>query len=228
MSGFDVKFTSEPPHCHKTQCPICLLVQREPVQVSCCGKIFCKTCIQKIKQDSKPCPTCKETRYATFRDKSHQQSLYAFRVACSNRNDGCSWKGELGALEKHLKECRYQPAEHPSSSETSNEGDRAREEHSNHTEEGVPGSNNSPQVHPITQASTNTTGGTIQFPPININSIPPGHSPVVLLIPVLSDSDFLSESEDETSEEETEDDETTSRDDSDEEWLPQGDEVEEY
>ena len=102
MPGFDCEFIEEPPRVFQTHCPICLLVLREPFQVTCCGKSFCRQCIQQINAGGTPCPTCKEARFDSFQNKGLQQPLYGFRVFCSNKESGCDWQGELGQLDQHL------------------------------------------------------------------------------------------------------------------------------
>ncbi len=41
-------------------CPVCLEVQVDPHQVTCCGKIFCKSCLDKLIEDKNDCPTCRQ------------------------------------------------------------------------------------------------------------------------------------------------------------------------
>jgi len=101
--GFECEFAAEkPPDIVQSECPVCLQVLREPYQVSCCGKRFCRTCIESIKDNKKPCPTCNKENFDAFHDKGLQQSLYGFLVFCSHRKEGCKWTGELGHLGKHL------------------------------------------------------------------------------------------------------------------------------
>ena len=102
MSGFECEFVEKPPEVIQCYCPICLLILREPFQVTCCGKSFCKDCIQRIKAEGKPCPTCTKEGFDVFQNKGLQQPLYGFRVTCSNKERGCEWQGELGQLDKHL------------------------------------------------------------------------------------------------------------------------------
>ena len=102
MSGFDCQFTENPPQYLQTQCPICLLVLREPFQVTCCGKSFCRACIERLGAENHPCPTCNQRNYTSFQNKGLQQPLYGFKVSCSNKSSGCNWQGELGQLDQHL------------------------------------------------------------------------------------------------------------------------------
>ena len=98
--GFECEFVDNPPSVLQTECLICLLVLREPYQVVCCGKSFCRSCIQRV-QFSKQCPHCKEERIV-FPNKGLQQSLYQLKVRCTHQKEGCKWTGELGALDNHL------------------------------------------------------------------------------------------------------------------------------
>ena len=102
MSGFDCEFVEDPPQVLQTHCPICLLVLREPFQVTCCGKSFCSPCIEQVEGRGQPCPTCKKEGFRYFENKGLQQPLYGLKVLCSNKESGCDWQGELGQLVQHL------------------------------------------------------------------------------------------------------------------------------
>ena len=100
--GFDCAFVEDPPKCLQIVCPICLHILREPYQVTCCGKSFCRQCIEMVKDNNHPCPCCKQDNFNDFPNKGLQQPLYGFQVLCSNKEKGCHWKGELGQLDNHL------------------------------------------------------------------------------------------------------------------------------
>ena len=103
MAGFECDFVDKPPKAVQFECPICLLVLREPYQATCCGKSFCKECIEPLKANSQPCPTCSGTeRFALFHNLGLQQSLYDFHVSCTHKSQGCEWTGELRELDNHL------------------------------------------------------------------------------------------------------------------------------
>ena len=102
MSGFECQFIEEPAQYLQTHCPICLLVLREPFQVTCCGKSFCRECITRVRASNELCPTCKDAGFDLFQNKGLQQPLYGFRVFCSNKESGCDWQGELRQLDQHL------------------------------------------------------------------------------------------------------------------------------
>ena len=98
--SFGQEFIDQPPK--RSQCPICLLVVRDPQQTPCCGNAFCKTCICTIEENNQPCPSCKTEDFHYFPDKGLQQELYSSRVYCTKRSLGCDWQGDLGELGKHL------------------------------------------------------------------------------------------------------------------------------
>ena len=102
QGGFDCEFIKHPPEDFQANCPVCLLVLREPHQVSCCGYTFCRTCIERVQLKKGACPTCNKVEFTVFQDKRLQRSLYAYHVHCSHEKEGCQWSGELGELDKHL------------------------------------------------------------------------------------------------------------------------------
>ena len=103
MAGFECEFVEEPPKAFQCKCPICLLVLREPYQATCCGKSFCKVCVEPVKANNRPCPACNGVeRFNLFHNLGLQQSLYDFRVYCTHKSKGCEWTGELRELDNHL------------------------------------------------------------------------------------------------------------------------------
>ena len=101
--GFDCEFVERPPeHLLQSECPVCLLIIRDPYQVTCCGYSFCRSCIERIKDDNKPCPTCNVNGLSDYPNKGLKRSLYALQVQCSHQKGGCEWTGELGQLDVHL------------------------------------------------------------------------------------------------------------------------------
>ena len=102
MSGFDCDYTEGKPDWLDDQCPICKLILCEPYQVTCCGKSFCRACIQRIEAENKLCPTCNKENFESYHDKRLQHQLYELKVFCSNKKIDCDWQGELGQLNDHL------------------------------------------------------------------------------------------------------------------------------
>ena len=100
--GYDCEFVETPPKVVQSECPVCLQIIQEPYQADCCGYAFCRECIKRIKMDSKCCPCCKAEQFNTFEDKRLKRTLYAFKVYCTNKRQGCQWEGELSQLDNHL------------------------------------------------------------------------------------------------------------------------------
>ena len=101
--GYGCEFIEKPPKGVQSECPICLLVLREPYQATCCGKSFCKECIERVQLNNLPCPTCNEVeKFKLFHNLGLQQSLYDIHVNCTHSSKGCEWTGELRELNSHL------------------------------------------------------------------------------------------------------------------------------
>ena len=99
--GFDCEFIERPKEL-QTDCPICLHVLRDPYQATCCGYIYCRSCIDRVRSESKQCPTCNSNEFNIFPDKRLHKTLYDFKVWCSNKKQGCNWSGELRELSSHM------------------------------------------------------------------------------------------------------------------------------
>ena len=112
--GYDYTFTKPPPQ--HLECPVCLLVLKEPQVSSCCGNHFCRACIRRVLDDAKPCPLCQDTDFNVMLHKGIMREVNALQVKCPNEEPGCVWKGELGKVGSHVEgecghvevECVYQ------------------------------------------------------------------------------------------------------------------------
>ena len=100
--GYDCEFVENPPKVVQSECPLCLHTIREPYQADCCGSTFCRVCVERVKTDNRPCPRCKAKKFDTFEDKRLKQTLYEFKVYCTNKKQGCKWVGQLSQLDNHL------------------------------------------------------------------------------------------------------------------------------
>ena len=116
--GYDCEFVYRLPENIETECPVCHGIFREPQQLTCCGKVYCETCIKKALEENNSCPSCRAPRPDLWPDKRLKQSLSGYRVYCCHRGkvapllvgrrrkprrlEGCQWMGELGELDKHL------------------------------------------------------------------------------------------------------------------------------
>jgi TNF receptor-associated factor 4 len=108
IGGHECMFLEEPPS--DVICPICRLVARDPQQVSCCGKIYCKSCLTELEVQSKwtmRCANCREDEPDSFPDRKTAGQINSLRVACTKRDDGCTWRGALRELKRHLSGCEY-------------------------------------------------------------------------------------------------------------------------
>ena len=90
-------------------CPICTLVSRDAQQSECCGKVFCRVCMNRLEQSSanQSCPTCRSTGFKCFTDKRSNRSILNMKVNCTRQKRGCKWQGTLQQDEKHSTECDY-------------------------------------------------------------------------------------------------------------------------
>ena len=108
--GYDYAFVDPGPS-DDQMCPICHLVARKACQANCCGKIFCKGCLEELRQYSNEfkCPICRRRlgkRY--FKDKRMEREILHLQIYCTNKNEGCSWQGNLKDIDTHIKACHKQ------------------------------------------------------------------------------------------------------------------------
>uniref|UniRef100_A0A1X7UK10 RING-type domain-containing protein n=1 Tax=Amphimedon queenslandica TaxID=400682 RepID=A0A1X7UK10_AMPQE len=116
FSKDELSFVKEVPDQIEIECPVCLHILKDPHQVSCCGRNFCKSCIERIKASNGSCPTCmcKEERYQSFEDKNIGRIINGLQVYCTNMMEGCQWKGDLKNISTHLSkeiregECQFE------------------------------------------------------------------------------------------------------------------------
>ena len=91
------------------QCPICTLVPRDVHQASCCGKMFCKSCLDELKRTSTnyTCPNCRKplTNNYFFKDINMNRKIRNLQICCSNKV--CFWKGSLQDIHNHLSKCLF-------------------------------------------------------------------------------------------------------------------------
>ena len=62
MGGYDYNFVEPLPD--ELTCLICMCVAREPWQMDCCGRVFCKDCLEELRKRTRvlpvKCPNCRE------------------------------------------------------------------------------------------------------------------------------------------------------------------------
>ena len=103
IGGYDCSFT-DTPH-DRLICRICHLPSREPYLSVCCGHLFCKSCLDNIKNTSTityACPICRDTEFVTFPNKQADREIKSLHIYCTNKEKGCEWQGELNYINNHL------------------------------------------------------------------------------------------------------------------------------
>ncbi|XP_062523453.1 TNF receptor-associated factor 3-like isoform X2 [Corticium candelabrum] len=106
-TGYNAQF--DPPLEKKHECPLCLYALRDPIQTPC-GHRFCTSCIKNVLiQDRAKCPLDNEPlrKDEIFPDNFCRREVLSLTVLCSNKEFGCSWKGQLKELEGHDTTCDY-------------------------------------------------------------------------------------------------------------------------
>ena len=107
--GYDpelVPFVKDPPDL--LECPVCLLVLRNPFLVECCGRNFCETCIGRVRHANQSCPWCKADPIGNMiKDKRTLREVEALKVYCKQKDRGCEWTGELRYSNDHEGHCEY-------------------------------------------------------------------------------------------------------------------------
>ncbi len=104
VGGYDNNFVDTPPD--ELTCLICHSVARDPQQISCCAKLYCRMCLDEVKRQSNKCPTCRQP-INSFSDKLSHRRIKALKVSCDNKGNGCTWIGELSNLDAHSTGCEF-------------------------------------------------------------------------------------------------------------------------
>ena len=65
LKGYDHQFVDK--YSDGLNCLICLCVARDPQQVTCCGKLLCRVCLEEYREGSNSCPHCRK-HISTFAD----------------------------------------------------------------------------------------------------------------------------------------------------------------
>ena len=96
--GYDCEFVKRPASdLGQADCPVCLLVLREPQLASCCGYSFCRNCIQRVQTSQNVCPACNE-QFTVVPNKGLKRALCGQKVYCVHRGLGCEWEGNWESL----------------------------------------------------------------------------------------------------------------------------------
>ena len=99
-------------------CQICTKVLREPHLAVCCGQHFCESCLnewfdRQPGRESCPPRHCRAEGDAFNHviDKGLRSEINELKIKCTHHEEGCEWRGELGALTTHLESqngCGYE------------------------------------------------------------------------------------------------------------------------
>ena len=115
--GYECEFVDQVPEDYF--CKQCSHVAREATIASCCTEVFCKTCIEAVVEDKKPCPSCERSDIDRLGShKKYQAKIPTFAIHCSLKDCGCEWTGQLQHLDAHLDlttgDCVYVDVDCPS------------------------------------------------------------------------------------------------------------------
>ena len=106
--SYDFNYVEPPPD--RLMCKICQLPCREAQKSECCGHVFCRQDLEKMKAAtavSYACPICRIEPFKTYPDRAVDREIKGLKIYCQNREVGCgcNWLGELDQIDAHLKNC---------------------------------------------------------------------------------------------------------------------------
>ena len=112
--GYEYDFPGTLPD--RIVCKICHCPSRNPYLSVCCGHVFCKSCIDQVKRASSAlsilanaaCPMCRDEDFPSVPNKQIDREVQSLIISCTNKEKGCTWKGEVRAVEPHKKACQFE------------------------------------------------------------------------------------------------------------------------
>nr|UCK81548.1 TNF receptor-associated factor 6-like protein [Arenicola marina] len=112
LEGYDPSLFLSPVE-EKFNCPICMMVLREPVQTTC-GHRYCGDCMthwlrcKKIDVATR-CPVCNElvSTVNLYPDNFAKREIMSLTVKCKNGDKGCQQVMELRHLKDHEQQCEF-------------------------------------------------------------------------------------------------------------------------
>ncbi|XP_065901501.1 TNF receptor-associated factor 4-like [Dysidea avara] len=108
--GYDNIFTTDVPD--RLLCKVCHLPSRDPHLSVCCGHIFCKSCVDGVKSSyHTDCPMCRNEEFSSFLNKQADREVKGLTLYCSNKEEGCTWKGKVRGILAHKEKCSYEKVE---------------------------------------------------------------------------------------------------------------------
>ena len=105
--GLSYQFLKPPPN--NVVCSACSEVMQNPMTTDCCGKHFCRDCIQvAYSYNDFECPLCDIEYIDAASNDEIWENILNLLVKCPFSHNGCNWTGQLKASEVHVEEnCEY-------------------------------------------------------------------------------------------------------------------------
>lgn len=72
------------------------------IEATCCGHLYCESCIKKKQSVGENCPFCKKSFETNPQSKIISHLLSDYIISCPNK---CSWSGKWEELEEHFTKC---------------------------------------------------------------------------------------------------------------------------
>lgn len=110
--GHDVEFAEQVPR--HLVCLICSFAARDAQRMTCCGKIYCRSCVRDLAAKTDKCPNCHKRGLHHAPHCRGDGRVRQLRVRCPRSLRGCGWVGRLEELESvHRLECGKAPVRCP-------------------------------------------------------------------------------------------------------------------
>ena len=100
--GYEYDFLLDPVP-ERFLCNVCMKVLKDARLTECCGQHFCDSCLAEWLKQQKTCPHCRKEDFVSIINKEKIREINELRIRCTNREKGCDWVGQLGALKDHKK-----------------------------------------------------------------------------------------------------------------------------
>lgn len=88
-------------------CPVDGSLLLQPRLTTCCARNLSPEAATRIEGEGGACPLCGEKCWNTVLNKHFQNQVKKLPVHCYNKDKGCGWQGELGALQRHVHSCSW-------------------------------------------------------------------------------------------------------------------------
>ena len=92
-------------------CLLCHLLARDAHQANCCGRIFCRNCLESRRNRSSgyTCASCYSPLAGKyFKDTKTDYDICHLQIYCTNKEKGCNWQGNIKDIDIHIPKCPNQ------------------------------------------------------------------------------------------------------------------------